>query len=86
MSITQQAFVQYAGMAVAFVLGWLAHRPVKDPEVANCAHHGWDEMRGQAVSWLHEAELNGRPRMVCSYCGKAFPGRSSAMPGRATGS
>jgi hypothetical protein len=72
-SIPQQALIQYAGMAIAFMLGWLAHWHGRDHEAAACPHHGWDQMRGQAVSWLREIPINGTPRMQCSYCGKVFP-------------
>ena len=73
MSIPQQALVQFAGMAVAFGLGWLAHWPGRKRDMDNCPHHGWDESRQLVVSWLHELEVNGRMRMHCAYCGRLFP-------------
>ena len=82
MSIFEQAVVQYAGMAVAFILGWFARTPYKNTEVARCPHHGWDETREQAVSWLHERDIRGRSWVICANCGKLFPESSSQSTGQ----
>jgi len=74
-NITHQALIQYAGMAIAFALGGLAHWHGRNHEMLNCPHHGWDLERGEAYSWLHPMEIRRSPRMQCSYCGKIFPAR-----------
>ena len=85
MSVAHQALVQYAGMAIAFLLGWLAHWHGRDRETENCPHHGWDQMRGQAASWLHEVPIRRTLRMQCAYCGKVFPAQMVPTAGWSPG-
>jgi transposase-like protein len=63
------------------VLGWLAHVHTKDREKADCPHHGWDEERQVAVTWVHGLEVGGRVRYHCSYCGRRFSIEASANAG-----